>query len=101
MSKVIPKMSLVLPGEYCNACSQFEPEVVAEDLYADNRCIGNYRSIICQNEKKCQQIYEYLTKALKKQDDLKTCENCEYNHPGSPYCFLCDNKRNLWSKIDE
>ena len=70
MSKTMPKMSLVLPGEYCNECSLFKPEVVAEDLYADNRCIGNYRSIICQNEKTCRRIYEYLTKALEKQDDM-------------------------------
>lgn len=60
--EIRPKMSLIVPGEYCNECPNFKPIVDTEDIYGDGRIVGTYRTIRCENEVLCTRIFHYLRK---------------------------------------
>ena len=102
MSEIKPKMNLLLPGDYCNDCPYFKPIVSNDAIYADGVVIAeSTRYILCENENLCNNIHDYLKQTFENKGKVeKTCENCEHNFPGSPYCIGCQN-RSHWCKIDE
>lgn len=69
MSDIWPKMSMVLPGEYCNDCPYFKPDVMSGDLYDSSEKIMHSRIIICENEKLCYNIHEYLKRSMEEKHD--------------------------------
>lgn len=83
MNKPIPEMSLVLPGEFCHRCSNFKPVVESSDFYANGQNMGNYRTIVCENESLCRNLMDFLRKQdiPKEEDDRKPygkCTDCKW-----------------------
>lgn len=91
-----PKMSLIVPGEYCNACPNFKPIVDTEDIYGDGKKMYTNRTVRCENETLCTWIFDYLNKS----HEEKTCDTCTHHYAGYLNCVGCANKSH-WCKVDE
>lgn len=60
MNDIMPNMRMVLPGDYCNKCDEFDPEVLVEDMWANNKVVCTSRSIVCKNEPLCRHLIRFL-----------------------------------------
>lgn len=60
MNDIMPNMCMVLPGDYCNKCDEFAPEVLVEDMWAGNKVVCTSRSIVCKNEALCRHLIRFL-----------------------------------------
>lgn len=94
--EIRPKMNLVVPGEYCNGCSNFKPDVERDDIYANGKVVDTIWTIRCANETLCTWIVNYLNKP----HEGKTCDTCTHHYAGYLNCAGCVNKSH-WRKIDE